>query len=223
MVKKVSDLRRKMVINKQFTKEQKHMLIQCIIDCDLFGLSDREGMKYVEDKTGRAISLTSYQRYKKIAVNDESGISWINNFGKIGFVNHYRKRITEMEYLQKTTLRQLNLELDKKPEEQDRKYVIALMDSIRQTNIQLCQMGMGMPVIAKMREILNGGTYNSKVLELNGLRENPLLPSSSTKGNINIDRDIEAEKKEEEERMRIGEEYFKKQMEKAVFFNNQYD
>jgi hypothetical protein len=74
-----------------------------------------------------------------------------------------------------------------------------------------------------MREILNGRTYNSKVLELNGLRENPLLPSSSTKGLINIDRDIEAEKKEEEERLRIGEEHVKKQMEKAVFFNNQYD
>ncbi len=214
-----------MVIKKQFTKEQKHMLIQCIMDCDLFGLSDKEGMKYVEEKTGRSISLTSYQRYKKIALNDDAGVVWINNFGKVGFVNHYRKRITEMEHLQKTTLRQLNVELDKKPEEQDRKYVISLMDSIRQTNIQLCQMGMGMPVIAKMREILNGGTYNSKVLELNGLRENPLLPSSySTKGLININRDIEAEKKkEEEERLRIGEEYYKKQMEKAVFFNNQYD
>jgi hypothetical protein len=56
-----------------------------------------------------------------------------------------------MEFLQKTILRQLNLELDKKPEEQDKKYVISLMDSIRQTNIQLCQMEMGMPVIAKMR------------------------------------------------------------------------
>ena len=110
-----------MTIKKQFTKEQKHMLTQCIIDCDLFGLSDKEGMKYVEEKTGRAISLTSYQRYKKIALNDEAATSWINNFGKIGFVNHYRKRITEMELLQKTTLRQLNFELDKKPEEQDKK------------------------------------------------------------------------------------------------------
>jgi hypothetical protein len=213
-----------MTIKKQFTKEQKHMLIQCIIDCDLFGLSDKEGMKYVEEKTGRAISLTSYQRYKKIALNDEAATSWINNFGKIGFVKHYRKRITEIEYLQKTTLIQLNLELDKNSEEQDKKYVVALMDCIRQTNIQLCQMGMGMPVLAKMKEILQGGTYNSRVLELNGLRDNPILPSSSSiNEHINIDRDIEAEKKTEEERLRKGEEIFKKQMEKAVFFNPQYD
>ena len=58
------------------------MLIQCIIDSDLFGLSDKEEMKYVEEKTGRSISLTSYQRYKKIALNDEAAISWINIFGK---------------------------------------------------------------------------------------------------------------------------------------------
>src|SRR5215217_1956002 len=211
-----------MVIKKQFTKEQKHMLSQCIMDGDLFGLSDKEGMKYIEEKTGRSISLTSYQRYKKIALNDESGVSWINKFGKIGFVNHYRKRITEMDLLQKTTLRQLNLELNKNPKEQDKKYVLSLMDSIRQTNIQLCQMGMGMPVIAKMKEIINGGTYNSKVLEISGLRENPTLPSfsssSSISEHIDLGRDIEAEKKaeeEEEERLRIGEEHLKKMKEKA--------
>ena len=68
-----------MVGAKQFTKEQKHMLTQCILDCDLFRLSDKEGMKYVEDKTSRPISLTSYQRYKKIALNDETANAWINN------------------------------------------------------------------------------------------------------------------------------------------------
>jgi len=199
------------------------MLIQCIIDCDLFGLSDKEGMDYVEKKTGRSISLTSYHRYKKLALKDETTTSWINNFGKIGFVNHYRKRITEMEYLQKTTLKQLHLELDKKPEEQDKKYVIALIDCIRQTNIQLCQMGMGMPVLAKMKEILQGGTYNSRVLELNGLSDNPILPSSSSsiKEHINLDSDIEAEKQEEEERMRQMKERVKRQIENAVFFNDQ--
>jgi len=131
-------------------------------------------------------------------LNDETATSWINNFGEIGFVNHYCKRITEMEHLQKINLRQLNLELDKKPEEEYKEYVLSVMDYIRQTNIQLCQMGMGISVLAKMKEILNGGTYNSRVLELNGLRENPFVPSSTaTKELINIDKDKEAEKKEE--------------------------
>jgi hypothetical protein len=142
---------------KQFTKEQKHMLIQCIVDCDLFGLSDKEAMEYVEKKTGRAISLTSYQRYKKLALNDNAASAWIDNFARIGFVDHYRKRMNEMETLQKNIYRQLNLELSKKPEEQNKKYIISLSSELRQNNIHLCQLGLGMPIIAKMKERIEGG------------------------------------------------------------------
>src|SRR5688500_13577414 len=106
------------MVIKQFTKEQKHMLIQCITDANIFGLSDKEGMKYIAEKTGKSISLTSYQRYKKIALNEESANAWINNFGKIGFVNHYRKRINEMEILQQNIYRQLNIALSNKTEAQ---------------------------------------------------------------------------------------------------------
>ena len=201
-----------MVINKQFTKEQKHMLIQCILDCDIFGLSDKEGMKYVEEKTGRAISLTSYHRYKKIALNDETANAWINNFGKIGFVNHYRKRINEMEILQQTTFKQLNLELTKKPEEQDKKYVLSLIDSIRQTNIQLSQMGMGMPILAKTRELIQGGTYNSRVLELNGIREKPILPSQKC---IDLERNNEVNMNNEEQEDE-GEKEYQRQLKMGV-------
>jgi hypothetical protein len=119
------------------------MLMQCITDADIFGLSDKEGMKYIEEKTGRVISLTSYQRYKKIALNDNTANAWINNFARIGFVDHYRKRMNEMETLQKNLYRQLNLELSKKPEEQNKKYIIALSTEIRQNNIHLCQFRYG--------------------------------------------------------------------------------
>jgi len=39
--------------------------------------------------------------------------------------------------------------------------------------------GNGYASHCKMREILNEGTYNTKLLEISGLRENSLLPSSS--------------------------------------------
>ncbi len=196
------------MVKKQFTEEQRHMLIQCISDADIFGLSDKEGMQYVEEKIGRSISLTSYQRYKKIALNDESANAWITNFGKIGFVKNYRKRINEMEILQQTIFKQLNLELAKQPEEQDRKYVLSLMESIRQNNIFLSQLGMSMPVSAKIRELIQGGTYNSRVLELNGIRENP-LPS--------LEYNNEANKKDIGEQENAGEIEYQRQLKKAVF------
>jgi hypothetical protein len=204
-----------MVIKKQFTKEQKHMLLQCIIDCDLFGLSDREGMDYVEKKTGRAISLTSYQRYKKIALNDNTSIAWLDHFARIGFVEHYRKRMNEMETVQKNIYRQLNLELSKKPEEQNKKYIIALSAEIRQNNIHLCQLGLGMPIIAKMKDKILG--RKQKILSIiNDNKKNHLLPSSQEIMNMD-EIDIESIIREKEESSRACEEAYQKQLTMRVF------
>jgi hypothetical protein len=209
------------IVKKQFTKEQKHMLIQCIIDCDLFGLSDKEGMKYVEEKTGRSISLTSYQRYKKIALNNNAANAWIDHFARIGFVDHYRKRMNEMETLQKNIYRQLNIELSKRPDEQDKKYIVALSSEIRQNNIHLCHLGISMPVISKMKEKIDG--RKQKILSLaNDYNKSHLLPSSKEITNMD-EVDIESIIREREERDRKAEEIYKKQMEKAVFFNPGYD
>jgi hypothetical protein len=203
------------MVKKQFTKEQKHMLIQCIIDCDIFGFSDKEGMKYIEDKTGRSISLASYHRYKKRALNENAATAWINYFARIGFVDHYRKRMNEMETLQKNIYKQLSLELSKKPEEQNKKYIIALSSEIRQNNIHLCQLGLGMPIIAKIKEKIEG--RKQKILSLvDDNKKNHLLPSS--KEIIDMDEiDIETIIREKEERQREGEEAYQKQLRMAVF------
>ena len=203
------------MVIKQFTKQEKYMLMQCIIDCDLFGFSDKEGMKYVEEKTGRAISLTSYQRYKKKALNDNSATAWINYFSRLGFVDHYRKRMNEMETLQKYIYRQLSLELNKKPEEQNKKYIISLSSEIRQNNVHLCQLGLGMPIIAKMKEKIEG--RKEKILSLvNDNKNNNLLPSSKEITDMD-EIDIESIIREKEEREREGEEAYQKQLRMAVF------
>jgi hypothetical protein len=201
--------------NKQFTKEQKHMLMQCIMDCDLFGFSDKEGIQYIEDKTGRAISLTSYHRYKKIALNDNAAGAWINNFAKIGFVDHYRKRINEMETLQRTIYRQLSLELSKKLEEQNKKYIIALSYEIRQNSIHLCQLGLGMPIIAKMKDKIIGRKH--KILSIvSDSKKNHLLPSSKEITDMD-EIDIESLIRKKEESGKACEEEYQRQLKMAVF------
>jgi hypothetical protein len=174
-------------------------------------------MEYVEQKTGRSISLTSYHRYKKLALNENTSNAWIDHFARIGFVDHYRKRMNEMETLQRNIYRQLNLELNKKPEEQDKKYIISLSSEIRQNNIHLCHLDIGMPIISKMKEKIEG--RKQKILSLaNDYKNRHLLPSS--KEIINMDEiDIESIIRERE-RDRKAEEIYKKQMEKAVFFNS---
>jgi len=68
--------------------------------------------------------------------------------------------MNEMEILQSNIYRQLNLELSKNPEEQNKKYIIALSSEIRseirQNNIHLCQLGLSMPIISKMKEKIEG-------------------------------------------------------------------
>ncbi|HLN34067.1 MAG TPA: hypothetical protein VK250_02165 [Nitrososphaeraceae archaeon] len=207
------------MVNKQFTKEQKHMLIQCILDCDLFGFSDKEGMKYIEEKTGRPISLTSYNRYKKMALNDNTANSWIDHFGRIGFVDHYRKRINEMERLQKDTFRQLYLELNKTTEEQNKKYIISLLAEIRENNIHLSQMGMGMPIISKLKEIIQGKQQNIFDL-VNKQKNNTLIPVDGKDiidDNQEFQNNIEKSIREREERKKEIDEKFRKKMEGFVF------
>jgi hypothetical protein len=89
-------------------------------------------------------------------LNQNTSNAWIDHFARLGFVDHYRKRMNEMETLQRNIYRQLNLELSKKLEEQDKKYIIALSSEIRQNNIHLCQLGLGMPIISKMKEKIDG-------------------------------------------------------------------
>ena len=159
--------------------------------------------------------MTSYQRYKKIALNDNTANAWIDNFARIGFVDHYRKRMNEMETLQKNIYRQLNLELSKKPEEQNKKYIIALSSEIRQNNIHLCQLGLGMPIIAKMKEKIDG--RKQKILSLvDDNKKSHLLPSSKEITDMD-EIDIESIIREREEREREGEEEYQKQLKMAVF------
>ena len=85
------------------------------------------------------------------------------------------------------------------------------MSELRQTNLYLSQMGMGIPIIAKIREVIEGGKYNSKLLELNGIRDQPFL--SSSKEIVNVNQDID----EGETGLSEGELAYRRQKERAVF------
>jgi hypothetical protein len=172
-------------------------------------------MGYIEQKTGRPISLTSYQRYKKIALNENVAISWIDHFAKIGFVEHYHKRINEMERLQQETLWQLHLELNKNSEEQNTKYITSLIAQIRQNNIHLCQLGVGIPIIAKMRQ--NNEIRNQKILKLVNYNNGraPLISSEDISHLEEID--VDAIIKDREVELKKAEDRFEKLKEDFVF------
>ena len=99
---------------KNFTKEQKHLIKQCMIDADIMGLSKHETIDYVKGRLGLDFSEGSYKKFRfEMLTDDENSVQWISYYARQGFVEFYRKRITEMEMIQKETLKQWYNELNK--------------------------------------------------------------------------------------------------------------
>ncbi len=54
--------------SKRYTKEQKHLIKQCIIDADIMGLDRSESITYVKSRLGlddKTFSEGSYKKYRK--------------------------------------------------------------------------------------------------------------------------------------------------------------
>lgn len=105
--------------NKNYTKEQKHLIKQCMIDADIIGLGKQETIDYVKSRLNlNNFSEGSYKKYRSEILNnndnDDSNVQWISYYARKGFVEFYRKRISEMEMIQKETLSSI---LKKKPYE----------------------------------------------------------------------------------------------------------
>ncbi len=153
---------------KHFTKEQRYTIIKCIKDCDLLGFSDKEGMKYIEDKIGKSISIMSYQRYKNKALKDTKYFStskWVSYQAKIGHIECYRKRLDEMELINQETLKLWYKEIKKEEKDQDKDFIIALIQLLQKNNSLLLQISFTTPVADFIRN--NAIEQHKQIIELN--------------------------------------------------------
>ncbi len=145
--------------SKRFTKEQKHLIKQCIIDADLIGLGRAESITYVKSRLGldenTSFSEGSYKKYRAEILSDDNNIEWISYYARQGFVEFYRKRIQEMELIQKTTFQQLIDETSKPDSQKDVNLILKLVAELRANNQQLSSLGMVTPIIATIKNIID--------------------------------------------------------------------
>lgn len=160
MAKKIGD--------KHHTDIEKHVIISLINDYRLFNCSDRDMLRLINQKTGKPISVTSFRAYKNQALKKEKISSeWLDIFCKGQIVDHYWKRIKELEYIQRILLEEITDEYSKTTHKN--KYVIVqLARSIGETATKLQEMGMSPPVLAKLysmipQEILQGTIPNDPI------------------------------------------------------------
>lgn len=131
------------------------MLIQCILDCDIFGLSDKEGISYIEQKIGLHISQSSYSRCKKKVFCDNEIKLYYKNYAKIGLLKIYKERFEEMKMIHKNTLKMWYKEINKKEDEQDKKLILDFVTVLRINSQYLGNLSMSLPNMAEINNILD--------------------------------------------------------------------
>lgn len=143
------------------SEETKNLMVSLINDYKLFNATDAEMMRLIGQKLGKPISYGLFAELKKKAA-EKNIISneWLSNYVKGPIIEHYRTRIRELEYVQRTLLEEFTAEASK--QERKNKFLInALAKTISENTTRLAEMGMSPPVIAKLysmipREILEG-------------------------------------------------------------------
>jgi hypothetical protein len=142
--------------NKNYTKEQKHLIKQCMLDADIMGLNMIETIDYIKSRTGiDNFSESSYKKYRSEFLNDDSNVQWISYYARQGFVEFYRKRISEMEMIQKETFKQWHTEMSKPDTQQNKNLILKLVAELRANNQQLTSLGMVTPIIATIKNIID--------------------------------------------------------------------
>ncbi len=140
---------------KNFTKEQKHLIRQCMLDSDIMGLGKQETIDYVKSRLNLDFSEGSYKKFRSEVLNDETTIQWISYYARHGFVEFYRKRIQEMEMIQKETLKQWHIEMNKPDLQKDNNFIVKLVAELRANNQQLSSLGMVTPIIATIKNLID--------------------------------------------------------------------
>ena len=149
--------------DKDYTKSEKQLLISLINDYSLFGLRDHEIIQILSKKTDKKISETLFYRLKNEAKAKRiDSVAWIDNYTKYHLIEFYRKRIEELEYVQRNLLKVLAMETEKGEEKQDKTIINQLSKTIAESSKVLAEFGLAPPVVSHMKDMISVNYFNSK-------------------------------------------------------------
>ncbi len=148
--------------DKDYTKSEKRLLISLINDYSLFGATDNEAVQMLSEKIGKKISETTFYRLKKESVKKRGeSEQWLDYYAKYQFVEFYRKRMEELELVQRQLLKAL-MEETGKNEKQDKSIINQLSKTISDNSKVLGDFGMCPPVLSRIKSVLSENYFNSQ-------------------------------------------------------------
>jgi hypothetical protein len=150
-----------MVSNKEnqcYTGFEKQIMVSLISDYLIFGATDKEMITLLSEKFGKEnekakIPESLFYKLKKEAIaKKENPDQWIDNFEKYHMTKHYKKRIEEIEYIQRTMIVILDEEL--KRENPNIWSIKRLGKRVLKSSKILAEYGMAPPIINKLKNMM---------------------------------------------------------------------
>ena len=142
--------------DKDYSKSEKHLLVSPINDYSLFGVHDDEIIQMLSIKIDKKISETLFYGLKKedIVRSGESE-QWLYYYAKYQFIEYYRKRMEELEFVQKKLLKALIEETEKK-ENPNKLLINQLSKTIAENSKVLAEFGFAPPLLSRIEFDIRG-------------------------------------------------------------------
>ena len=133
-------------------KFERQHLMQLVLDCDTYRLSEKEALDYIKTRFGKPISARQYYRNKQKIHSEGTIRSWFDKFTKVGFALAQKRRIDEMELIQKSCMNLLKAEMDKPKSERNNDWLLKLIGEIRKNNAKLAETNLDNPIIDAIKK-----------------------------------------------------------------------
>ena len=132
------------------TETENKFLNELVKDCITYRLSKEEALDYIDFRFHR-ISERSYKRRKAYVLSHESSQLWLDHFTRLGFVQHHRAQMDNIQRLQDDSLRQFYIETQKSQEERNEDKIKSLKQDVRENAKLLSELGLGTPIISAIK------------------------------------------------------------------------
>src|SRR3954470_19881889 len=141
--------------DKNYSKSEKQLLISLINDYSLFGATDNAIIQMLSQRIDKKISETLFYRLKKESMKKRGeSESWLDYYTKYQYIEYYRKRMEELEFVQRKLLKALIEETEKKENQQNKLLINQLSKTIGENSKVLSEFGMAPPLLSRIKSLI---------------------------------------------------------------------
>jgi len=136
----------------RLNKDRSLLLDKLIGDCVAYNLTLAESMEYIkrEYPYGQIKERVFFRRKRKLN-SEETAMSWLSEFGRVGFVQLHKKITNDIRVQIDDSLHRLYEEKQKPAKERDDHLILKIKKHINESSDLLANLAAGSPVIAGLK------------------------------------------------------------------------